>query len=114
MKNCTPTSVRFSGQDPLEAVVQTYLEDKAPSEERYLQYYRIQRSLADAIVKAGMAELPGGKRFSHQRRIPRDVLAKVTDTLLAARTAILTCRTFEQLLAVVGNLTSGIHGVGAL
>lgn len=114
MSNCHPAKVENSDGDQLDRIVAAYLQTNAPKEERYLQYYRIQRSLPDAIEKAAMAELPGGKRFSHQRRIPQEVLKQVKHALMAQHDEIAECQTFENLFQLIGRATRLIHGVGPL
>jgi hypothetical protein len=64
MNRCRPSRLNGQSPDPLEALVQTYLQNNAESVDRYLQYYRIPKTLAAAVSKAAMAELPGRKRFS--------------------------------------------------
>jgi hypothetical protein len=78
----------------------------------YLRFYRIQRTLAAAVEKSTMAELPSGKRFSHQRRIPRQ-------TLLAAKIALMAvdfrgCTTFDELYNLVAARIGPIRGIGEL
>jgi hypothetical protein len=92
--------------------VRAYLDYNAAGEERYLEFYRVQRTLADAVEKSAMAELPSGKRFSHQRRIPRAVLAEAKAGLL--RADLKSCGTFDKLLQLVTRTVGGMHGIGEL
>lgn len=114
MNTCRPTKISPSEEDPLEAIVRAYREKKESNEDRYWQYYHTRRSLTDAITKAAMAELPSGKRFSHQRRIPRAVLIKMKDTLVAAQGSLSACKTFDELLELIDRLTRNITGIGNL
>jgi len=98
--------------DSNKAIVDVYLTDKADGEDAYLRFYRIQRTLAAAVEKSAMAELPSGKRFSHQRRIPRN-------TLLAAKKALMSvdlrgCTTFDELYNLVAATIGAIRGIGEL
>ena len=109
MSDCRPDSRSY---DSNKTIVDTYLRDKAAGEDAYLRFYRIQRSLAAAVEKSAMAELPSGKRFSHQRRIPRA-------TLLAAKTALMAvdfsvCTSFDELYDLVAATIGPIPGVGEL
>src|SRR3977135_1027420 len=63
---CRPHSVAHNSHDPFKECVECYLRCNAAGAERYLEFYRDQASLADAVEKAAMAQSPGGKRFSHQ------------------------------------------------
>ena len=112
MRNCQSHSVSHGSGDGLDRIVQTYLDNNAAGEERYLRFYAIQRSLPDAISKAAMAELPNGKRFSHQRRIPGRVLAQARDALLQIDYRGL--KTFSELYELVAKALRPIPGIGLL
>ena len=62
--------------------VRRRVRDHAERQVRYLHFYKIQQSLPDAISKAALAELPGGGRFFHQRRISREALVQARDVLI--------------------------------
>ena len=111
--NCQPCT-RTAGSNSLAAIIQLYLDHHAAGEERYLRFYAVQRSLHDAITKAAKAELPSGKRFSHQRRIPGRVLAQAMDELLKLNFGKL--RTFSQLheMVAVAATIGPIRGIGPL
>jgi hypothetical protein len=96
----------------LVAVVKNYLDRFAPGEAAYLRFYQIQRTTEGAIEKAAMAELPSGKRFVHQRRIPRTVLCAAKDSLLTANLS--SCQTFHELFQMVQQRIGGIGGIGEL
>ena len=112
MNTCSPAQLKPSNVDPLAAIVQSYLDCNARTEDRYLEYYRIQRNFADAITKSAMAELPGGGRFSHQRLIPKSVLCAAKDALL--NVDVTQARNFDELHRLVRNTIGPIKGVGAL
>ena len=59
-----------------------------------------------------MAELPNGKRFSHQRRIPGPVLARARDVLLQLDYRGL--KTFSELYELVAQTLRPIPGIGLL
>lgn len=96
----------------LAAIVNEYLEDKAPGEARYLRFYQTRSTATEAITKATMAELPSGKRFSHQRRIAGATLRMATAALLA--TDLSACRTFHELYELVHGTIGHIDGIGRL
>lgn len=93
-------------------MVNDYLKNRAESEERYLRYYQIQPTRADAIAKAVLAELPSGKRFSHQRRISKSILEKAKIALLQSN--LDACHTFDQLHCFVAQVIGPIKGIGEL
>lgn len=112
MSLCQAKAVEAQTKEPLEAIVQTYLDHNAEAEERYLHYYRIQKTLAAAVAKSAMAELPGGGRFSHQWKIPPTVLSEARDALLKAD--FTTVRSFDDLHILVRRTIGRISGIGPL
>ena len=98
----------------LADIVEEYLKYYAPKGERYLQYYKIQRTLDKAIDKSALAVLPSGKRFSHQHRIPPSVLLEAKDALLRKKADLRICRTFDELYQMVTQIIDPIHGIGEL
>ena len=112
MRSCQPHCVPAKARDGLHAIVQSYLDNNAKGEARYLRFYAIQRTLADAITKSALAELPDGSRFSHQRRIPGPVLAQARDALLELNYRNL--RTFADLYELVARAIRPIRGIGLL
>src|SRR5438876_11597337 len=112
MHACKPAKVRPQITDPLDAIVQTYLDRNAQAEDRYLHYYRTQKTLPAAIAKSALAELPGGGRFSHQRRIPVSVLSEAKERLLKADFS--TIRSFGDLHLLLRRTIDPIWGIGPL
>ena len=112
MRPCQPHAVSRSPGDALDRIVQTYLDNHAAGEERYLRFYAIQRTLPDAITKAALAELPNGNRFSHQRRIPGPVLVQAREALL--RLDYRALKTFAELYELVAQALRPICGIGLL
>src|SRR6266436_5758096 len=109
---CRRYEVDNSFGEALHEIVRTYLEKNAESEARYLQFYKIQKSLGDAVSKAAMAELPSGRKFQHQWRIPREVLEKSREALLKLNYAEI--KTFDTLHTAVLKATRQIRGIGRL
>lgn len=109
VSDCRPDSRSY---DSNKAIVDKFLRDKAPGEDAYLRFYRIQRSLAAAVEKSAMAELPSGKRFSHQRRIPRSKLLAAKTALMAVDLSV--CSSFDELYDLVATTIGPIPGVGEL
>jgi hypothetical protein len=112
MNQCRPAKTDSRDTSTLEGIVAAYLRDYADGEARYLRFYQIQKSLPDAITKAALAELPNGGRFSHQWRIPGDVLAKARDALL--KLDYTSVHTFRELYERVASALRPIRGIGLL
>src|SRR5688572_24579624 len=101
-RHCAPSSECKEGKlkpATLKSIVIAYLREKAAGERAYLSFYARQPSLSSAIMKAALAELPSGKRFSHQRRIPRRVLEKARKVLLAEDYSMI--KSFSELHELV-------------
>ncbi|MCY2987531.1 MAG: hypothetical protein NTY19_06665 [Planctomycetota bacterium] len=69
------------------------------------------RDLADAIRHAtgSVGKVPG-----HQRRVGRRILQEACERLLRHRDEIRGCRSFADLIALVGRATEGIYRFGEL
>lgn len=73
-----------------------------------------QYSFKTAVEKAGLAEDEHGKRFNHQRRIPKKVLLKSQRVLWDARQKLCCIRTFEELHESIQEFIGSIDGIGRL
>lgn len=104
----------LAAQRPMKAIVTDYKEKHRENAEKELRYFKIQRSLEDAVSLAALAKRPNGKRFSHQRRIPESVLRKVEKQLLAAVPTIRRAKSFDELHRIVETEILPIFGVGEL
>jgi hypothetical protein len=98
----------------LKEVVSHYLKKKQPTAEKELRWFAIQPNLEEAIKQAALARSPSGKRLSHQRRIPKAVLAECHRHLLDSLPAVSAARSFEELHRLVASTTGDIHGIGEL
>jgi hypothetical protein len=94
-------------------IVNHYREEYASEDEEWVAYYR-GLSLEDAIKNAALARGPSGEKFSHQRRIPNEVLLDAKDALLSQAKAIAACQTFDELYEIVAATAGIIPGVGEL
>jgi hypothetical protein len=82
--------------------------------ERELRFFAIQKSLSRAVSLAGLAVGPGGKRFSHQFRIPAEVLKESEKRLQSAISELRSATTFESLHEIVRRRIGNIRGIGEL
>jgi hypothetical protein len=95
-----------------EEIVDWYLTDHAMDEERELEWFISQPTLADAVRRAGLAERPFGKRFDHQRRIRRGVLPECAERLSAELQRIKRVQSFHELLELVEDTIGNIKWAG--
>jgi hypothetical protein len=98
----------------LEDVVADYVKRHRLHHLREHRWFAIQRTLDDAIERAGMAVSPAGKRLHHQRRIPNAVLRCWTEAILGKRRRIEKAQTFAALHDVLSELAADLHGIGEL
>lgn len=98
----------------LDEIVARYLVDFAPAEELELEWFARQRTLSDAVRLAGRAERPYGKRFNHQRRIPKVALTEAARLLLSELESIERVRSFHELFRLVQRTIGEIPGIGEL
>ena len=112
MNHCKEHRLTGGSSDPLEAIVNSYLANNAQNEERYLRYYAVQPTLAEAVTKSTMAELLGGRRFSHQRRIPHSALTEAKEALLKVDFSAVP--TFDELHTLVAETIGPIRSIGPL
>lgn len=98
----------------IAAIVAHYIANYRDRAVQELRFFAIQRTLREAIRKAGRAEGPGGKRLAHQHRLSRSVLAECVRYLEASLKALTKARAFEELHEIVREEIGGIRGVGRL
>lgn len=97
-----------------EALIADYIERCRPHAERELRYFKVLRSLDEAVSRASLAELPSGKRHPHQRRIPRNALENSRKLLLDNLPLLQEADTFEDLLHTINTLIRPIRKIGEL
>jgi hypothetical protein len=98
----------------IKEIVQGYVKKHREGTQRELRSFEIIKSLDQAIERAGLGLTPGGKKFSHQRRLSRTALETATRKLQVAKRFIKNCRTFDDLMMVVRSTTGNVKGVGQL
>ncbi len=70
------------------------------------------RNFDDVLTKAGLAQMPDGKRWAHQRRIPESVLLRATRRLRRAN--LQQADSFDELLNSVKAALNRVRGIGEL
>jgi hypothetical protein len=98
----------------LRAIAAHYTECHRRSAERELEYFRILPTDEDAVSNAALAKLPGGKRHSHQYRVPLAALQESRRRLLDNLPALRKASSFDELFELVEALIRPIPGIGEL
>jgi hypothetical protein len=98
----------------LDALVDDYIENHQPSRTRELRFFCVLRTDEEAVSYAALAQLPSGKRHSHQRRIPEPSLAESRRRLLGNLPALRATATFQELIDLVDVLIRPLDRVGEL
>jgi hypothetical protein len=98
----------------LETIIADYKLRHQERGEKELHWFAIQKTLEEAVRLAALAETPGHKRFSHQRRIPRSALEESRRCLLRCLPALAKARNFEELFELVSACLNPIPGIGEL
>lgn len=102
------------GLSTFQEIVVHYRTEHQHTGENELRWFRIQRTVPDAVRLAALAQGPGGKRFRHQYRIPAKTLEMAARELLAVVHELEDCRSFDDLFSLVNSTIGGIHRVGEL
>jgi hypothetical protein len=106
----------MEGQDQMKEndIARTYISRIRPRANDELDWFRRQPALRAAIDKAGLAVNSRGKRYSHQRRLSKEVLQQARELLLANTEQIARCKAFDQLFAMLEDLLLPVRGLGEL
>jgi hypothetical protein len=96
----------------LHEIVRDYDQRFGSKATRELRFYSRMPNFDAVVTSAGMATMPGGKRWSHQRRIPAPVLEYATEAL--HRADLQSARSFDDLLALIEKAVSRLRGIGEL
>ena len=95
-------------------LIRHYRENGKKYADAERKWFAGQPSLDDAIEVAASATDGRGKRYSHQRRIPRAAITKAKPALLKERQKIQDSKTFEHLLDTVSFTLKNVDGLGEL
>ncbi len=105
-------SVRFQRPRDLAAIVRAYEARHRSRSQAELASFAAEPTLEAAVRRAGLAQRKNGKRYDHQRRLPRAVLQAASAALTHARLA--DAGNFDNLQCLVQNAIGRIQGVGRL
>lgn len=100
-------------ENRLKSIVKHYIrryQNSAVAESKCFQNI----PLKQAIEKAALAQDKDGKRFDHQRRIPKNVLCQSKERLLSRMADLQVVDSFETLHKLVKTTIDPIQGVGEL
>ena len=98
-----------------QAIIRRYKDKHYRNHERETAWFAGQPTLKAAIEYAATATRNGdGKRFDHQRRAPKVALQQAKRKLLNNETKIAACRTFQELIDLIGGAVYSIYGLGEL
>lgn len=92
----------------IDSVVQDYIDNHRLNARESLKHFSDQPNLNEAIRTAALAINRRGKRHSHQRRIPAEMLEAFRRGLSRKHKVIESCKTFPDLMEVSRQVASGI------
>lgn len=98
----------------LNEIVSDYIREYRDEARKEMRFFEILRSPSEAIRKAALSELPGGKRHPHQRRIPRTLLERVEARLQGIGRKLARASSFAALHQAVEEEIGSLEGIGRL
>jgi len=98
----------------MKEIATDYIRNYRTPAARELAYFKLPRMDEKAISRAALCLLPSGKRHSHQRRIPKSVLAETERRLVENAAALRRSTSFDELHTLVADLVGPIPGIGEL
>lgn len=97
-----------------DAILRHYDMHHRPRVEREQAWFAKSASLEEAVRRAALATDERGKRFHHQRRIPRQALETARYELLQHKEEIRKAADFDALLVIITNAIRDVHRTGEL
>ena len=107
-----PPAIDLGPRPKLATIIRAYISRYRPGTRDELAGFRDERNRAAAIKRAGMAERSDGKRYSHQRRLPKALLKAATAELQRAKLG--TATDFDDLHNRVERAIGCFVGIGEL
>jgi hypothetical protein len=96
----------------LAAIVRAYRAECRQRAHAELDTFAAEPSLSTAVRRASFAQTPDGRRYHHQRRLPRATLEAVFS--LVRRLPLARCGSFHELHEILREAIGPVHGVGRL
>jgi len=96
----------------LSEIVRNYKQRFRRRATAELRFFAGMQSLDRVVTEAGLARMPNGKRWSHQRRIPAGIIGEAERRL--HRVNLKTAPSFDELLQTVDNAVHSLRGIGEL
>lgn len=97
-----------------DKIVDAYIRTYRNGADGELPGFETERSLSSAIRRASLSQREDGKRYSHQRRIPRRVLEQAELRLQSVERGLAKAPDFDAVHRLVEGQIAGISGIGAL
>src|SRR5437764_14560905 len=97
-----------------DAILRHYDAHHRPRVEREQAWFAKSAGIEEAISRAALATDERGKRFPHQRRIPRQALEAARDELLQHKENIKSAADFDELLRIITSIVRDVHRAGEL
>src|SRR6202040_2897317 len=97
-----------------DRIVRTYIRRIRPRAQAEIDWFADQRTLSNAIEKAGIAENSKGKRYSHQCRLKKSSIKRALCALQEASDEIGRARSFDDLFELIRAEVHSIPGIGEL
>ena len=95
-------------------IAQHYIATHRENAKNERKLFKLQRTFSEAIIRAALAKMHTGKRFSHQRRIPKEALLKCKSILLKKKNELYKISSFESLHYAINKYIGCIRGIGKL
>lgn len=109
---CDKKSSENLEESSLDDLVSRFIRYNRQDSAKDLRFFASQRTLKDTVAKAALAKLPGGRKHSHQYRIPSASLNEAKERLL--KTDLSRAKSFDELHEIVKEIIQDIHMIGAL
>ncbi len=105
LEECLPPQRSFHSFDE---IVEHYIENHRERAKKELKRFANLPDLAEAIRVGALAINAHGKRHSHQRRIPLEMLEHFRQGLIRRRADLKACTTFAQLMSISEKIATDI------
>jgi len=112
--SCSSPDRKQSEDDTLARICGDYVRVHRKRARNELRFYAEAPTDEEAVRRAALAQIEGGKRHPHQYRIPKATLAKSLGHLLTNLPHLRDAGTFDELFDLIAQIIRPIHGIGEL